>query len=100
MTTDSYRIRKYPNRRLYDTRRSKFITSKELFAIMCEGNRVQVTDSATGGDITNIVLINTVIACDPARILSIPAEALQAMVGGNGGTPSGAAARASSGLSS
>jgi polyhydroxyalkanoate synthesis repressor PhaR len=88
-TTDQYRIRKYPNRRLYDTRRSKFITSEELYSIVRSGNRIHVTDSASGSDITNIVLLNTVIDRDPARILAIPSDVFHAMVaGGNeGGSP-------------
>ncbi|MFM7480412.1 MAG: polyhydroxyalkanoate synthesis regulator DNA-binding domain-containing protein [Planctomycetota bacterium] len=89
MTTEQYRIRKYPNRRLYDTRRSKFITSGELYALMRSGNRIHVTDSATGTDITNIVLLTTVIDRDPDRILAISSDVFHAMVvGGNeGGSP-------------
>ena len=89
MTTEQYRIRKYPNRRLYDTRRSKFITSEELYTIVRSGNRIHVTDSASGTDITNIVLLNTVIGRDPERILAISSDVFHAMVvGGNeGSTP-------------
>jgi len=83
-TTDQYRIRKYPNRRLYDTRRSKFITSEELYSIVRSGNRIHVTDSASGSDITNIVLLNTVIDRDPARILAISTDVFHAMVAGGG----------------
>lgn len=89
MTTEQYRIRKYPNRRLYDTRRSKFITSEELYALVRSGNRIHVTDSASGTDITNIVLLNTVIDRDPARILAISSDVFHAMVvGGGEGTAS------------
>jgi len=89
MTTEQYRIRKYPNRRLYDTRRSKFITSEELYSLVRSGNKIHVTDSASGTDITNIVLLTTVINRDPARILAISSDVFHTMVvGGNeGGTP-------------
>ncbi|MSQ90937.1 MAG: hypothetical protein EXS01_06045 [Phycisphaerales bacterium] len=84
MTQEIIRIRKYPNRRLYDTSRSAFITSDQLYSIVREGNRVEVIESATGTDITNIVLLNAIIDRDPSRILSIPATVFHAMVSGVG----------------
>ncbi len=75
-------IRKYPNRRLYDTSQSAFITSEELYAIVRSGHRIEVTDSATGADITNIVLLNAMIDRDPERIKGVSKDIFHALAAG------------------
>jgi polyhydroxyalkanoate synthesis regulator protein len=49
-------IRRYRNRRLYDTAAGRTITQKELAVIVRAGHQVRVTDFATGEDITVTVL--------------------------------------------
>ncbi len=66
------RIRKYPNRRLYDTSRSCHLTHDGVLAVLAEGKSVQVTDSRSGSDITNSVLLQILIERDPAKIAAIP----------------------------
>ncbi len=83
MIKDIIRIRKYPNRRLYDTSRSAFITASELHETVRSGRQVEVVDSATGTDITNIVLLNSIIERDPARILAVPSMVFHAMITGD-----------------
>ncbi len=86
MIKDVIRIRKYPNRRLYDTSRSAFITTGQLHEIVRGGRQVEVVDSSTGVDITNIVLLNSIIERDPARILAIPSAVFHAMINGDEAT--------------
>ena len=71
MSKPLVRIRKYPNRRLYDTTRSTFITTEELYTMVRSGMQVQVVESTSGTDITNIVLLNAIIERDPSRICSM-----------------------------
>ncbi len=54
-------IKRYKNRRLYDTETSKSITQVELAAIIRAGHQVQVIDSSTGEDITLNVLGRTLL---------------------------------------
>lgn len=75
-------IRKYPNRRLYDTSRSAFITSLQLHQLVQAGNRIQVIETATGQDITNIVLVQSIIEREPSRIQSMPTEVFHNMLQG------------------
>lgn len=49
-------IRKYSNRRLYDTASSKTITLIELADLVREGWEIQVLDQTTGEDITELTL--------------------------------------------
>jgi polyhydroxyalkanoate synthesis repressor PhaR len=77
--TDVIRIRKYPNRRLYDTSRSTHLTHDEVLAIVRRGNRVQISDSRSEADITNEVLLQILVARDPALVSALPTAALLAV---------------------
>lgn len=68
------RIRKYPNRRLYDTSRSRHLTHDGVIALVAEGRAVQVTDSRSGADITNAVLLQIMIERDPEKLAAVPSE--------------------------
>ncbi len=54
--TQRLEIKKYPNRRFYDVTRSRHVTLNDLHELVQAGNEIVVTDTATGADITNIVL--------------------------------------------
>ena len=49
-------VKRYSNRRLYDTESSRTITQFDLARMIREGHQVQVVDSETGEDITVAVL--------------------------------------------
>lgn len=70
---DPVRIRKYPNRRLYDTSRSRHVTQQEVLDLVLAGRRVEVTDSRSNADITNAVLLQILIDRDSGRIATLPA---------------------------
>ena len=53
---ESREIRRYRNRRLYDTAAGRAITQRELADLVRQGLRVRVIDFATGEDITVTVL--------------------------------------------
>jgi polyhydroxyalkanoate synthesis repressor PhaR len=80
---DTIRIRKYPNRRLYDTSRSTHLTHDQVLAIVRRGQRVQISDSRTEADITNEVLLQILIARDPEVVSAIPTNALLSLARGN-----------------
>ena len=54
-------IKRYSNRRLYDTGKSAYITLDELAADLSEGRRVRVQDNKTGEDITRRVLLQALL---------------------------------------
>ena len=74
------RIQKYPNRRLYDRTSSRHLTSEQLHALVAEGRRVQVTDSRTGEDITNVVLAQLLLEHDPLKLAAFPPELLHLLI--------------------
>lgn len=53
-------IKKYPNRRLYDTGQSRYITLDGLKALITGGVAVQIIDARKGTDISREVLLQLV----------------------------------------
>jgi len=54
-------IKKYANRRLYDTESSSYITLDRLGAMIREGRDFEVIDAKTGDDITHQVLTQIIV---------------------------------------
>lgn len=54
-------IKKYPNRRLYDTERSCYITVEDVRKLVLEGMDLKVIDDQSGEDVTRNVLIQIII---------------------------------------
>jgi polyhydroxyalkanoate synthesis repressor PhaR len=50
-------IKKYPNRRLYDTGLSSYITLEDVRQLIIEGEAFEVRDARSGKDITRSVLL-------------------------------------------
>jgi polyhydroxyalkanoate synthesis repressor PhaR len=73
-------IRKYPNRRYYDSTRSRHVTLEEIHALIRSGYDVQVTDSRTGHDITGKVLAQIIIELDPPKLDVFPAPLLHKLL--------------------
>lgn len=53
-------IKKYANRRLYDTEDSKYVTLKDIKKTIALGQDVQIFDDTTGKDITRGLLLQIV----------------------------------------
>ena len=54
-------IKKYANRRLYNTRSSSYITLEDLSRMTREGTDFQVIDAKTGNDITHQILTQIIM---------------------------------------
>lgn len=53
-------IKKYANRRLYDTVDSKHITLQDIKELIVSGNDVQIIDDTDGSDITRTLLLQII----------------------------------------
>lgn len=53
-------IKKYPNRRLYDTEISSYITIEDVRQLVVDGEVFEVRDAKTGEDITRSVLLQII----------------------------------------
>jgi polyhydroxyalkanoate synthesis repressor PhaR len=65
-------VKKYPNRRLYDTDESRYITMEELAARVRSGRDVRVLDAKTDEDLTQQTLLQLVLEGPGARLLPVP----------------------------
>ena len=66
-------IKKYGNRRLYDTADSRYITLEELAAKIQAGAEVRVVDAKSGADLTQATLTQIIIESrDAAGMLPVP----------------------------
>ena len=54
-------IKKYPNRRIYDTQDSKYITIHDVRDMVVEGEEFLIVDAKTDEDITRSVLLQIII---------------------------------------
>ena len=53
-------LRKYTNRRLYDTSRSCYVTLEDVKQLVMNGETFQVQDSKTGQDLTRNILLQII----------------------------------------
>ncbi|MFH2009599.1 MAG: polyhydroxyalkanoate synthesis regulator DNA-binding domain-containing protein [bacterium] len=72
-------IKKYGNRRLYDTRQSKYITLEDLAGIVQAGDSVKVIDSSTERDLTRQVLTQVILE-QQETLEIVPVELLHAVI--------------------
>ncbi len=73
-------IRRYPNRRFYDATHSRHATLTELYDLVIQGFDLSVTDSATGSDITHIVLTQMILERDAEKLAIFPAAILHQII--------------------
>ncbi len=77
--TEPILIKKYANRRLYDTRQSRYITLDELAQIVRGGTDVSVVDAKSGADLTRQVLIQVLLE-EQDRLDMLPIELLHHVI--------------------
>lgn len=66
-------VKKYGNRRLYDTEASRYITLEDLAARVEKGEDVEVVDAKTGQDLTQATLAQIILESrGAARLLPVP----------------------------
>lgn len=53
-------IKKYPNRRLYDTEESRYVTLADVQKLVRQGVDIRVVDSQSGEDLTRNILIQII----------------------------------------
>ena len=53
-------IKKYPNRRLYDTEISSYITLEDVRQLIVDGEHFEVRDAKSGEDLTRAVLLQII----------------------------------------
>jgi polyhydroxyalkanoate synthesis repressor PhaR len=73
-------IRRYPNRRYYDSTRSQHVTLEEIHQLIREGHSVEVTDSKSGEDLTGKVLTQIILEYDTPKLDVFPVGLLHQVI--------------------
>ncbi len=74
-------IKKYANRRLYNTDSSSYITLETLSAMTREGRDFKVVDAKTGEDITRQVLTQIIVDEEARGATMLPLSFLKQLIG-------------------
>src|SRR5437879_2803563 len=61
MAAQKHLIKKYANRKMYDTQTSRYITLEGISQLVREGRDIQVVDRDTGRDLTPLILSQIVV---------------------------------------
>lgn len=73
-------IKKYANRRLYNTRSSSYITLDDLSRMTREGVDFQVLDAKTGNDITHAILTQIIMEEEASGEQMLPVSFLRQLI--------------------
>jgi polyhydroxyalkanoate synthesis repressor PhaR len=73
-------IRKYPNRRLYDTSARKYVNLDDLAALIRGGAEVQVLDAKTGEDLTRVILTQIIVEDAKGQPTGLPLDLLRQLI--------------------
>ena len=74
-------IKKYANRRLYDTESSTYITLDRLAQMVREGREFEVVDAKSGDDITRQVLTQIIVDEEARGATMLPLNFLKQLIG-------------------
>ena len=73
-------IRKYVNRRLYDTAESRYVNLEDLRRVINAGGEIRVVDQASGKEITTTVLLQIIGEAERSGAPLLTADFLSALI--------------------
>jgi polyhydroxyalkanoate synthesis repressor PhaR len=76
----AYVIKRYSNRKLYDTQESRYVTLEELEEMIRAGREIRVLDAATGEDLTSVTLAQIILENERAHRAALPTAFLHQLI--------------------
>ena len=73
-------IKKYGNRRMYDTTGSRYVNLDDIAAFIREGKEVRVEDAKTGRDLTRVTLTQIITEDAKDKPTGLPLELLRQLI--------------------
>jgi polyhydroxyalkanoate synthesis repressor PhaR len=73
-------IKKYGNRRLYDTAGSRYVNLDDLAGLVRAGKEVRVVDAKTGRDLTRVILTQIITEDAKEKPTGLPLELLRQLI--------------------
>ncbi|MCO5187726.1 MAG: hypothetical protein M9928_16120 [Anaerolineae bacterium] len=77
-------IKRYPNRKLYNTETKRYITLDGISTLIKQSNEVQVLDHTTGEDLTTLTLTQIIFEQEKKRGGFLPKSVLTGLIQGGG----------------
>jgi len=77
---EKIKLKKYSNRRLYDTEKSKYVTIEEVAEMIKSGREVEIADAQTKEDVTAFVLTQVILEEAKKRNILFPAPVLHLII--------------------
>ncbi len=84
MTESRRTIKRYANRKLYDTEDSRYVTLDQISEMIRGGEDVQVIDNSTKDDLTSVTLAQIIFEEEKRRHSFLPLSALKKVIQGGG----------------
>jgi len=76
-------IKRYPNRRLYDSHARSYVTLQDIENLILQGKTIEVRDSKTGEDLTRLILTQILIVRHPEKMELFPVSMLHSILRAN-----------------
>ncbi len=73
-------IKRYPNRKLYDTESSAYVTLEDIAAMVKAGRELKIMDHKTGADITNVTMAQIVFEEEKRKKSMLPIGTLKDLI--------------------
>jgi polyhydroxyalkanoate synthesis repressor PhaR len=75
-----YVIKRYSNRKLYDTQESRYVTLEELEELIRAGKEISVVDVSTGEDLTSVTLAQIILENERSHRATLPTAFLHQLI--------------------
>jgi polyhydroxyalkanoate synthesis repressor PhaR len=79
-------IKRYPNRKLYDTTAKQYVSLEGIAAMIRRGDEVQVVDHATGENLTTLTLTQIIVEQEKQQSGFVPSPVLTGLIRSGGNT--------------
>lgn len=76
----AYRIKRYGNRKLYDVKRRRYVTLRDLEELIRAGSEIVVTDAPTGDDLTTVTLAQIIVEIEREGRTALPTAFLHGLI--------------------
>lgn len=76
----AYVIKRYSNRKLYDTQESRYVTLEEIEEMIRGGKEISVVDASSGEDLTSVTLAQIILENERNHRAALPAAFLHQLV--------------------
>ena len=76
----AYVIKRYSNRKLYDTQESRYVTLEEIEEMIRAGREITVVDAASGEDLTSVTLTQIILENERSHRANLPSAFLHQLI--------------------